>query len=415
MKTPRFALSVLALLCCCGLHARTVRIAAYNSLEEEKAAADVVCSGTHDELTIQKVLDQFDGVSTEAVKVLLYDGVYNIDGFHRHPDATHKAAIKIPEIASLVFGGNGELRARKGSTVEFFVRPQAYDGLDHDEQVCVILFSDNISRNANDAKLKAFSITLPDTRHKVICLNLFRCFGAIVENLVLEAKGAGAGVIPVEGSVGIRGQNVNTNGIGQFWKDILARGFYEAFQMGGEHTVCIGLLAYLSYYGYTFGNYERAEWGVWEHPITLINCSEELCCALPLFNQCGEARDPNNAGRQCVDFISHTMELRETQNGTLKPVLPAREVIPGTWCGNITFAANTKPLSKENAVDVQFWEKGSGHRFTTRNSAHALGGTTAERLGYAPNYVQTYYDTDLGKTVIFNGEDWVDMNGNKVD
>ena len=126
-------------------------------------------------------------------------------------------------------------------------------------------------------------------------------------------------------------------------------------------------------------------------------------------------RDPNNPGRQCIDMISHTMEFRETENPTLKPVLPAREVIPGTWCGNITFAANTNPLSKGNAVDILFWEKGSGHRFVTRNSAHAVAGTTAERLTYVPTYVQTYYDTDLNKLVIFNGEAWVDANGNKVD
>ncbi len=399
----------------CLCFAGTVIVAASDSSESDKASADIVCSGSHDELTIQKVLDRFDGNSRESVHIVLCDGTYHIDGFHLYHDATHRTAIKFPEIESLVFEGRSKIRPRKNINVEFRVSAAAYDGLKEGEQVCVMLFSDNIGRNKNDAKLMNFSVTLPDCRHKVICINLFRCFGAILENLYLRAEGSGAGVIPEEGSVGIRGQNVNTNGVGQFWKDIIASGFYEGFQMGGEHTVCIGLLAYKSYYGYTFGNYPRAEWGVWEHPITLINCSEELCCALPLFNQCGESRDPNNAGRQCVDMISHTMEFRDNENGTLAPVLPAREVIPGTWCGNITFAANTKSLSKENAVDIQYWEKGSGHRFKTRNSAHALGGSTAERLTYVPTYVQTYFDTDLGRLLVYNGEAWVDMNGNIVD
>lgn len=412
----RLLTCTLSMLLMCGIAgARTVTIAASNSSDADKASANVVCPGVHDELTIQKILDQFDKNNSESVKLEFCDGVYNIDGFHLHPDASHRTAIKIPEIAYLEFGGRGGLRPRLGINVEFRVNPKAYDGLNPNEQLCVILFSDNIGRNKNDAHLNCFGITLPDTQHKVICINLFRCFGAIMENISLNAAGAGAGVIPVEGSVGVRGQNVNTNGIGQYWKDIVAKGFYEGFQMGGEHTICMGMLAYLCYYGYTFGNYERAEWGVWEHPITLINCSEELCAALPLFNQCGESRDPNNAGRQCVDFISHTMEIRPTQNSSLKPVLPAREVVPGTWCGNITFAANAKPLSKENVVDLQFWEKGSGHRFKTRNSAHAVAGTTAERLTYVPTYVQTYYDTDLCKMLVYNGEAWVDMNGNKVD
>jgi len=117
--------------------ARTVTIAASNSLESEKAAADVVCTGTHDELTIQRVLDQFDKNSSETVKILFYDGQYNIDGFHVHPDATHRTAIKIPEIAYLEFGGLGNLRARTGISVNFAVREGAYEGLDPEEQVCV--------------------------------------------------------------------------------------------------------------------------------------------------------------------------------------------------------------------------------------------------------------------------------------
>ena len=392
-----------------------VRIAAFDSSEADKAKADVICTGTHDEVTIQQVLDKFDGNRTETCEVYLADGTYNIDGFYLYGDATHRTAIKFPQVASLRFEGQSDIIPRVGINVEFRVRPEAYKGLDPNEQICVMLFSDNIGRNQNNAKLRNFQIMLPDTKHKVICLNLYRTGGAILENLRMNADGSGAGVIPVEGSVGIRGQNVNTNGIGQYWKDIYSIGFYEGFQIGGEHTVCVGLLGYRCYYGYTFGNYETIEWGVWEHPITLINCSEELCASLPLFNICGEMRDPNNPGRQCVDMISHTMEFRETENPTLKPVLPAREVIPGTWCGNITFAANSKPLSKGNDVDILFWEKGSGHRFKTRNSAHAMAGTTAERLTYIPTFVQTYYDTDLGKLVIYNGEDWVDANGNKVD
>ena len=392
-----------------------INIAAFNSSAADKAAADVVCSGVHDEVTIQQVLDRFDGNTSETCEIYFADGVYNIDGFHLYGDATHRTAIKFPQMASLRFEGKSDIIPRVGVNVEFKVRPEAYEGLDPNEQVCVMLFSDNMGRNTNNVKLRNFQIMLPDTKHKVICLNLFRTGGAVLENLRMNAAGAGAGVIPVEGSVGIRGQNVNTNGIGQYWKDIYSIGFYEAFQIGGEHTVCVGLLGYKSYYGYTFGNYETVEWGVWEHPITLINCSEELCAALPLFNRCGEMRDPNNPGLQCVDMISHTMEFRENENPTLKPVLPAREVIPGTWCGNIVFAANKHSLSKGNAVDVQFWEKGSGHRFKTRNSAHAMAGTTAERLSYIPTYIQTYYDTDLGKLVIYNGEAWVDANGKRVD
>ena len=40
------------------------RIAAHDSSEESKKSADIVCTGEHDELTIQKVLDGSDWVDT---------------------------------------------------------------------------------------------------------------------------------------------------------------------------------------------------------------------------------------------------------------------------------------------------------------------------------------------------------------
>ena len=67
--------------------------------------------------------------------------------------------------------------------------------------------------------------------------------------------------------------------------------------------------------------------------------------------------------------------------------------------------------SMENAVDAPFWEKGSGQRFFTRNSAHSLSGASAERESYLPMYMQQYYDTDLEKLLIYNGSDWVDVMG----
>ena len=121
-----------------------VRIAAFDSSEADKAKADVICTGTHDEVTIQQVLDKFDGNRTETCEVYLADGTYNIDGFYLYGDATHRTAIKFPQVASLRFEGQSDIIPRVGINVEFRVRPEAYKGLDPNEQICVMLFSDNI-------------------------------------------------------------------------------------------------------------------------------------------------------------------------------------------------------------------------------------------------------------------------------
>ena len=112
-----------------------VRIAAFDSSDADKAAADVICTGTHDEITIQQVLDNFNGNKTETCEIYLADGTYHIDGFHRYGDATHRTAIKFPQIASLRFEGQSDIIPRVGVNVEFKVRPEAYNDLGPDEQV----------------------------------------------------------------------------------------------------------------------------------------------------------------------------------------------------------------------------------------------------------------------------------------
>ena len=395
-----------------------VRVAAYDSSDEAKRSADVVCTGENDELTIQKILDEYDGVTNRGCHILFYDGNYNIDGFHEDDRFFMPTALRIGRTTGVVLRGVDEGGLRKNTGVLFNVRPRAYEGRDTSVQVSVIACSKENILNNNHLTIKNMSVILPDIKHKVICINTFNAGAAILENIRLYSNGCGRGKMPVKGSVGVRGSNINPNGVGHHWNDIMSQGFYEAFQIGGEHLVATNLLAYQSYYGYTFGNYDVTEhskesnwFGVWEHPITLINCAEELCASLPLFNVCGGSRRPNSRGYQVIDLISHTIEYREKENPTLAPVLPAREVVPGTWCGNITFCGNKFAESMENAVDAPFWEKGSGQRFFTRNSAHSLSGTSAERESYLPMYMQQYYDTDLEKLLIYNGSDWVDVMG----
>lgn len=38
---------------------------------------------------------------------------------------------------------------------------------------------------------------------------------------------------------------------------------------------------------------------------------------------------------------------------------------------------------------------------------------STERLSYLPMYMQQLFDTDLNKLLIYNGDRWVDTNGNE--
>ena len=71
-----------------------------------------------------------------------------------------------------------------------------------------------------------------------------------------------------------------------------------------------------------------------------------------------------------------------------------------------------------NVVDYPFWEDGYGANFRSVNMAHLHSGTSTERLTYAPNYNQQYFDTTLNKMLVCTNpstKEWRDFNGNIVE
>ena len=70
-----------------------VKVAAADSPEAAKAVADFVCSGEHDEETIQRAIDLCAGGTRN---LYLYDGIYNIDAFREWEDGGPRAAVRIP-------------------------------------------------------------------------------------------------------------------------------------------------------------------------------------------------------------------------------------------------------------------------------------------------------------------------------
>ena len=118
----------------------TVRIAAHDSSEEARSGADVVCTGVHDELAIQEVLDGFSASPEDGYTILFHDGTYNIGSFYSDEDYLQPTAIRIGVMRALVFRGVNECAVRHEGVV-FRVLPEAYEGLDPSAQVSVIACS----------------------------------------------------------------------------------------------------------------------------------------------------------------------------------------------------------------------------------------------------------------------------------
>ena len=116
-------------------------------------------------------------------------------------------------------------------------------------------------------------------------------------------------------------------------------------------------------------------------------------------------------------MISFNMEhIKDHSPGGINGSL-MREVIPGSWKGNISFTSQPG-WGNCNTVDAPLWEEdGSGSGFVTRNNCHKTVCDTKERLSYYPFLGQQIFDTDLNKMVVCiepKTKKWVDFTGNAV-
>lgn len=396
--------------------------------QEKKLAADFVCGGKNDEVTIERAIN----ACVERNKnLLILNGIYHIDAFYDRDDGGPATAVSIPNAHReiTIMGQNHEygFQRRYDNGVVLYVTADALEKTGG-RAVDVIRgkWTPAGIQNGSSLRLENIAIILNDNQHPVRCVDLRRTDRVEVKNLSLVSYGGliaedsdmGLGTPPPVSAKGCIGLTM-TDGSNYDYSNYInvqTWGFDEGIQVGGEHVVCINCGAAIGNYGYTFGNYETNCGS--NHPITMINCLDERNINLPLFNFCGDHdADKELLGEQEITMISFNIErlADKTPGGKLGDVM--REVRPGLWKGNIGFTAQPA-WCHTNAPDFKLWENdGSGRGIVTRNNCHKAVCTTAERLSYYPTYGQRLFDSDLGKLLICidpGNKVWVDSMGNKV-
>lgn len=398
-----------------------VAVAASNSSEADKAAADLVCTGSHDERVIQQAVNRL-GV---AGRVELMTGTYMIDGFAPSPDGGTVCAIGIPayeggvKTAVRIVGQQSGRKAvydtaAKTAGVTLAVSQRCYDALDADKEYSVIACLGNRTAHVG---IENLSVNLPDNQKRIVCIDGSRFEGIWVERCELQATEENQynrtqkPHMGVEGCVAVRGCQGSNYSFEFYMAHICATGFGVGFAVGGEHFYGEYLSTVFCTRGFTLNGYKLAS-GVWVHPITLINCCDEASCNYPLFGP--------NPDRQPVDIINFNMEHYPNYfaaGGQL-----AAETTPGQWYGSIDYSImnfdDGTPSFLKNDPAKAFWAAGCGANVRSRNNAQKQMCPTAERLSYAPNYMQQVWDTDLGRLCICVDPAvplWVDAMGNKAD
>lgn len=422
------ALALLAAGVSCAADLAWVRVAAANSTDEAKAAADFVCPGSNDETVVQKALDV---CRTNDKGVFLFNGTYNFDAFRDFGDGGPKAAVVFPNLhRDLVVRGQsfrndgGSRLLHNGVTIRLRAGAWATAG-GASADVLRGAWTERGIQNGSSLRLENLAVFVPDARHPVRCVDLRRVDRVDVRSLRLHALGdrvfAGQHYpfanppleVPIEESIGLTmtdGSNYNYS----HYTFVGATGFGQGIQVGGEHVVMDTCAATFGLYGFTFGNYPYS--CGFNHPITLVNCCDEQNVNLPLFNSCGDKGGAIH-GRQEVTMISFNCErvAAYAPGGKLGRLM--RETRPGTWRGNISFTRQPR-WNDINSVDEPIWEEdGSGSGFVTRNNAHRTVCGSAERRSYYPQLGQQVFDTDLNKLLICvdpKSRKWVDALGNAV-
>ena len=392
-----------------------VYVAGKNSTNDDKKLARYVCDGINDEVEINKAISDVGQCGT----VCLLGGDYYLDEFRSRGDFAKTAIAVLPIEGKRTRGVTIKGISHYHNGTNIHVTHNAFDSVSETEQPCVI----NVLAPNNTywrVDIQDLAIILPDWKRKAIMINLDHCGCGEEKNLKLTAFGDESmknaeykpvdfsNTSPVDGLVGIRSFAGWTYGDTTRFDNISVWGCRVAFQLGAEHLICNSLRARHNYCGYTFGEYHNeVNYGAFDHPTTLINCSDEQSYQGPVFSYCGlldpkydVERDRKLQGVTLIDF--NTEQFKKL----------AKETNPGTFCGVVMFHPSDGTYGA--FVNAKFWEEGSGHNFKTVNLTHAQGGTSSLRKTYAPNYMQQYFDTDLNKLLIYDGNSWKDLLGNSV-
>lgn len=384
-------------------------IAAADSAENDKKAADFICSGTNDEQVIQQAVNEIAKCGkNNAVgkRIILLSGNYYISEFP-HENECGKVAVMIGDETNS-FEHIGILIAGSEHTEStcIHVTDECYNSINSETSYSIFACK---GHNWNHHVFKDLYITVPNNQKKIICYDgrLMGSIGLERCKCICKVRGDWSHVntqLPVEGFVAFMGTYGSNNMWQSKWEFCQAEGFGQGFAVGSEHLLIYKCAAVFGLYGYTFNNYP-CDFGAIVHPITLISCSDEANANLWKFAK--------NKFKQCINAYNISFEC--VPDWFALGGIYATEENPGDYVGHIDYVANAGFYS-ENDSEIQFWEKGSGKNSDTVNNVHKKVCTSAERHRYAANIGQEVFDTDLNKKLIYIDYGvWVDMLGNKVE
>ena len=388
-----------------------VRVAASNSSDADKSAADLVCTGANDEAILNKAIRKL----TRGGTLKLADGDYYVDAFNGDGNTAILFGYNDGMARTInVVGGTENKSYNTRFGVGIHVTKKAMDAMNGNGPYKVFcgtakkpkvegaFFTYTFVNNVN---FRDIYILFHDASKPIRGID-GSCFGNMYLEMVgiyteryfqdrfLHVKPA----TPAKGSIGVvscRAANDEASRIGYNFVNV--GGLHTGFLFQGvEHLVISDCVASRCCYGYrTVGRATKT--------MTWINSCDEGNTHLPYFGGSGHLT--------AIDFNIERLNTAHIPESPDGPISPAKEETPGAWHGYISYTIQGKAFHEGNAFGFKtFWAKGSGLNFRMDN----LRSSRFERPEY-PELLQTYFDRKTNKTLTWNGKTWVDAMGNPVD
>lgn len=406
-------------------------VAAYDSTDEEKAMADIVCDGINDEIELNCAVNCNITCSRKA-NVLLLSGHYNIDSFLNYKNlGFYYGMCILPHVGKtatyevLLSGKYPEYAYAVGGTY-IHVTQTAYESIDSEITTEYAVFgacrygTTNLGvfkqRFAADVKnicIKMYDVLKPCVGIDGAGLSRLSCENVNVTRLTADGESDISLNLdtqtPVIGLIGIRGVHGSNRGNGNYIKSCRMMCMYEGLALTGEHFVIQDTLMHHCVYGFTIGNYAVATEN--EHPNVFIGCSVEQCVNFALLNRYGATEESEvTTPEETFIYIGGSVENTwKDSEGNYNKMNPIKEVVKGAYIGRFESDFSTaRPI---------FAADGSGKYIDVRNTSLKSKGTTDERTMYtitARQEGESYYDTTLGKIVYVHDGKWVDATGTAV-
>lgn len=351
-------------------------VAAANSTDDEKRAAKYVCTGVNDERVLQEAIDSLSG---RGGTIHLCRGTYHIDSITG--DKT-KTALRIWQGMQCTVRLEGPYYPQRSRTSKWditegavlYVTDAALDMLGDDGRGFVITgYASDRDPDAWDQsqypgcglEVDAIGITLAHNRADVTCVDMNSFTRNHITRVAIGVDMTDAALgqsIDQARAVGMR--SVLQKQIGQVVEDCVTYGMRLGFDVGGEHMYMRHCIAIRCYTGWRFFGTTQTSYG---HPMTCIECSDEVCITGPIFGGKRADGTPVETNIPGLTLINWNREVVTDTSDAWCCRQQATEANPGLMRGIISYQISDGSGYFVSTNRIPFFERGHGTQFDVHN------------------------------------------------